>query len=415
LRIAVYYNVGWGGGRRWLYECVSRLANVHDIDLYSIDRNSIGVQHPDVNELGQHAEVIPFDDLPRAPRPFRALNVPLLWADLVRFDRASRLVAERIDSRNYDLLFASIGGYTEAPLVLRHARTRSAYYCHEPMRNIYEPAIGRPYNENALTTVPRRLWNRAYWGGLIRAWDYEGTRKASLVIANSRYTAAYAQRVYHVTPQVNYPGVDINAFTPGDLQRERFVLMVGELIATKGVDHAIRAIATIPADRRPPIVLVCNRSFAPERAYVEAVARGCSVRLIIRERLPDAEVKRLFQTASALLYTPHREPFGLVALEAMASGTPVVAVAEAGPLETIVDGETGFLCAREPATLGAAVLRLMDDELLRARMSRAGREHVVANWTWDRSVAHLDELLRNLADTRRGAAPKDMGGLAAGG
>jgi glycosyltransferase involved in cell wall biosynthesis len=364
-----------------------------------------------VNELGQHAEIVQFDDLPRAGGPVRALNAPLLWVDLWRFDRTSRAVARRIDERGYDLLFASIGGYTEAPLVLRHAKTLSAYYCHEPMRNVYEPKVPRPYDTDPLKTIPRRVWNRAYWGGLIRSWDLEGTRNASLVIANSRYTSDYARRAYGVRSAVNYPGVDVEAFRPGDLNRERFVLMVGELIASKGVDWAVRAVASIPEDRRPPIVLVCNRSFAPERAYVESVARNAGVELIIRERVPDAEVKRLFQTASVLLYTPHREPFGLVALEAMASGTPVVAVREAGPIETVVDGETGFLCDREPAALGEAVLRVLDDELLRVRMSKAGREHAVAHWTWDRSVARLDEVLRGLVESHRQAtgAVKDGG------
>ncbi|MEX0749364.1 MAG: glycosyltransferase family 4 protein [Dehalococcoidia bacterium] len=419
LRIAVYYNVGWGGGRRWLYECVSRLAKLHDVDLYSIDRNSIGVQHPDVNELGQHAEIVTFSDLPRFPGVLRPLNVPLVWIDLWRFAQASRVVADRIDARKYDVLFASIGGYTEAPMVLRHTKTLSAYYCHEPMRNVYEPKVRRPYNSNSLTTLPRRLWNRAYWGGLIRRWDRQGTRGASLVIANSKYTADYANRAYAVSPEVNYPGVDVEAFRPAERPRERFVLMVGELVSSKGVDWAVRAIATIPAGHRPPIVLVCNRVYAPERHYVETIAKDCGVELIIRERVPDAEVKRLFQTASAMLYTPHLEPFGLVALEAMASGTPVVAVREAGPIETVVDGETGFLCERDPQQLGDAVLRLMDDELLRARMSKAGREHVMAHWTWERSVERLDGLLRALVERHRAdpgmSAKEGIGGIAAGG
>jgi len=61
----------------------------------------------------------------------------------------------------------------------------------------------------------------------------------------------------------------------------------------------------------------------------------------------------------------------------------------------------------------------MDDELLRARMSKAGREHVTQNWTWDRSVARLDELLRVLVERERAArdlsAKEEIGGVAAGG
>ncbi len=115
----------------------------------------------------------------------------------------------------------------------------------------------------------------------------------------------------------------------------------------------------------------------------------------------DVELKRLYQTASVLLYTPHIEPFGLAAIEAMASGTPVVAVREGGPAETVVDGVTGFLCDRDPQQLGEAVLRLLDDAELRERMGRAAREHTVQNWTWDRSVEQLQALLTNALERLR--------------
>jgi glycosyltransferase involved in cell wall biosynthesis len=241
-----------------------------------------------------------------------------------------------------------------------------------------------------------------YWRGLIRAWDRDGTRKSTLVIANSRYTADYAHRVYGVSAEVNYPGVDIEGFVPGSGERERFVLIVGELIANKGLDWAIRAVATIAEGERPPVVLVCNRTLASERTYVQRVARDSGVMLDVRERLPDTEVKRLYRTARVLLYTPHLEPFGLVALEAMASGTPVVAVREAGPIETVVDGKTGYLRDRDPVALGAAVRKLLGDDALWSEMSRAARDQVVANWTWERSVARLDELLRALAEPSAG-------------
>jgi spore coat protein SA len=84
----------------------------------------------------------------------------------------------------------------------------------------------------------------------------------------------------------------------------------------------------------------------------------------------------------------------------MASGTPVVAVREAGPCETVVDGETGFLRERDADALAEAVARLLEDEDLRERMGRAGREHAVRRWTWDRSVEQLDELLCEAAESR---------------
>src|SRR5262249_2075544 len=84
-------------------------------------------------------------------------------------------------------------------------------------------------------------------------------------------------------------------------------------------------------------------------------------------------------------------------VEAMASGTPAVAVREAGPIETIVDGETGYLCDRDPDQLGARVLQLLDDEALRERMGSAARAHVGRNFSWDRSVEQLQEMLTDTA------------------
>jgi glycosyltransferase involved in cell wall biosynthesis len=115
--------------------------------------------------------------------------------------------------------------------------------------------------------------------------------------------------------------------------------------------------------------------------------------------IADTELKRLLRTASVMLYTPHLEPFGLAAVEAMASGTPVVAVREAGPAETVVDGVTGFLRERNAPQLAEAVLRVLDDSVLREQMGRAAREHCVQNWTWDRAVEQLQVLLSEAAET----------------
>jgi len=388
-RIAVYYNVGWGGGRRWLYECVARLSSYHDLDLYCIDRAPDEPHYPDVTEFAEHAHTVPFADLPRRSGILKPLKGAQMWADLVRFDRASRDIARRIDGQGYDLMFASVGGYTEAPLPLRHAHTPSAYYCHEPMRLLYEPAVPRAYDRSPL----RRLWHRAFYGTLVRRWDRQGTRRAGLVITNSRYCRDYTRRSYGVDSVVNYPGVDTDAFRPGDGTREPFILTVGEQLATKGFDWAIRAVGAMPEALRLPLVWVGNRSQPQEEAYMRAVAAECGVTLDLRPRTPDPELKRLMQVASAFVFTPHLEPFGLAPVEAMASGTPVVAVREAGPAETVVDGETGFLRERDPAQLGEALARLVSDPPLRDRLGAAAREHVIANFTWDRSVSQLAGLL----------------------
>ena len=126
-----------------------------------------------------------------------------------------------------------------------------------------------------------------------------------------------------------------------------------------------------------------------------AAAQGVTLR--VEERVSDEELKRLYRTAGAFLYTPHREPLGLAALEAMASGTPVVAVREAGPAETVTDGVTGVLCERDAEALADAALRVLDDAALARRMGAAAREDILARWTSDRSAEQLAGLLSEQA------------------
>jgi glycosyltransferase involved in cell wall biosynthesis len=405
-RIAMCYNAGFGGGRRWLYEVTSRLDRYVDIDFYCINRTPSPVQFPDGTDIARRSTIRAVRDLPRIPgKPGRILNLPASWIDFLRFDRAASRLAREIDAKQYDLVFVSVGDYTYAPLILRHLRSTTAYYCHEPMRTAYEPDVDRPYMRirSGPTGLARRFWRwiNSDYAGLRKRWDAQAARNASVVIVNSHYTQDYARRAYAIDAIVNTPGVDVDAFAPGEAPRERFVLSgPGAIFRSKGYDWAIRSIAAIPAARRPALVIAGNTEFAPERAYLESLARQLDVTVDIRVGIADTELKRLLRTASVMLYTPHLEPFGLAAVEAMASGTPVVAVREAGPAETVVDGVTGFLRERDPAQLAEAVMRILDDEALRDQMGLAAREHCVRNWTWDRAVDQLQGLLMEAADTK---------------
>lgn len=405
-RIAIYYNVGFGGGRRWLFEVVTRLDRYHDIDLFCINRSSTGAQYPDGTDLAQRTDVRTLRDLPRIPgKAGRVLNLPASYADFMRFDRRARALAREIDDRGYDLVFASVGDYTYAPLILRHLRTPSAYYCHEPMRTVYEPDVPRPYMRTPPALAPlRAVWRHvsAGYAGLRKAWDAQAARRASIVFVNSEYTREYTRRAYGIESIVNHPGVDVEEFRPRGERPDDFVLSgPGTIIPSKGYDWAIRTIGAIPAERRPKLVIAGNDADPRERRYLETLAAAYAVDLEVRVAVPDEELKRLLRMARLMLYTPHLEPFGIASLEAMASGTPVVAVNEAGPRETIVDGLTGFLRERDPAALAAAVDVLLRDNGLRARMSAAARDRAVSRWTWDLAVGRLAPMLAEAAEQLR--------------
>ena len=112
----------------------------------------------------------------------------------------------------------------------------------------------------------------------------------------------------------------------------------------------------------------------------------------IMMQVSDEQLVNLYNRAKAVVYAPLLEPFGLVALEAMACGTPVIGVKEAGLRETVRSGETGILTERSETDFAQAVETLLSDERMLRSMSEQARTYVCRDWTWERST---DGLVRN--------------------
>jgi len=195
------------------------------------------------------------------------------------------------------------------------------------------------------------------------------------------------------------PGVDAQLFRPlaagetGTSSRPT-VVVAGRLEPLKGPDLAIEAVAAVPADLRPELVIAGGASteFAGYERELAALAdrSGLDVRFLgprTRQGLAS-----LLREARLVLVPSHSETYGLIALEAAASGVPVVAASSGGLRESVVDGVTGVvLDTRDPAVWGATVTRLLADRELWSRLARASRERAVEH-PWSLSAAELADV-----------------------
>jgi glycosyltransferase involved in cell wall biosynthesis len=111
----------------------------------------------------------------------------------------------------------------------------------------------------------------------------------------------------------------------------------------------------------------------------------------------DKELRHLYNGAAVFVFGARHEPFGLVVLEAMASGIPVVAVAEGGVPEIVEDGLTGRLVPRDEGAFANALDGLLRDQGLRHAMGRAARAAVEKWWDWDVATCRLEGHLSTLA------------------
>jgi len=112
---------------------------------------------------------------------------------------------------------------------------------------------------------------------------------------------------------------------------------------------------------------------------------------------PDDSVKTaLLHGADVLVYTPDREHFGIVPLEAMYCRLPVVAVASGGPLETVEDGRTGFLCKQTAEDFAAKMVYFFENRERAVEMGRRGRQRVTDNFSFNAFCVQLDGLVSSL-------------------
>jgi glycosyltransferase involved in cell wall biosynthesis len=191
-------------------------------------------------------------------------------------------------------------------------------------------------------------------------------------------------------------GVDIDLFHPegpkeprGPLHR---IVSVGRFVPRKGFDVVIRALPGIP---NAELVIVGGPNKAglnndPEARRLRELARqlGVDNRVKLYGAVARSDMPAILRSADVVACTPWYEPFGIVPLEAMACGVPVVASAVGGLLDTVVHDVTGRLVTpKRPDRVAEAINDLLRDEFLRRSLGAAGRDRARSRYTWDRIAA----------------------------
>lgn len=207
-------------------------------------------------------------------------------------------------------------------------------------------------------------------------------------------------------------GVDLDHFTPTGPRAAREgqyrILSLGRLVERKGVETTVRALPEVP-DAELVIAGGGDAVADAELARLAALARACGVRKRVRlaGQIARADVPALLRSADVVVSVPWYEPFGMVPLEAMACGVPVVASAVGGHLDTVLDGRTGALVApRDPAALAGRLRELLADPGRLAAIGSAAAARARSRYGWDRIAAETELLYRRvLAGTATVTAP----------
>jgi glycosyltransferase involved in cell wall biosynthesis len=211
-------------------------------------------------------------------------------------------------------------------------------------------------------------------------------------------------------------GVDTELFTPlghsvGGRSRRHRVVTLGRLVPRKGYDTVVTALVGVPDTEL--LIAGGTRAPEPERDRLQHLAAeiGVADRVRFLPQVPHPEVPALLRSADVVVTTPWYEPFGIVPVEAMACGRPVVGSAVGGLLDTVAPGRTGVLVPpRDPDALATALLDLLNRPAERDRLGANGVRRVARHYTWPRVAVNTVEAYRATLRTAAGAAPMAVGG-----
>lgn len=298
---------------------------------------------------------------------------------------------------------------------------------------------GMPHVLSAHSLEPLRPWKAEQLGGGYRLSSfaertaYEGAAGIIAVSAGMRedilrsYPAVDPARVHVV-----HNGIDVEAWAanPDTSALERLgidpqaptIVFVGRITRQKGLPYFLRAVRELPEGVQ---VVLC--AGAPDTPEIAAEVSGLVAELqatrsgvhLISEMLPRHELTQILTHATTFVCPSVYEPLGIVNLEAMACGTPVVASATGGIPEVVVDGETGFLVELDQlddgtgtptdpdrfiADMAAALTDMVSDPERAAAMGRASRERAAEHFSWESIGERTLEVYRSVIEQREAAA-----------
>lgn len=367
MRVAIihYWLVGMRGGEK-VVEALCEMYPQADIFTH------VYVPEMVSDRIRQHRIIPTFiNSMPRAARMYKTY-LPLM-----------PLALEQLDLRGYDLIISSESGPSKG--IVAPPEAVHVCYCHTPMRYIWN--MYHDYRQNAGWIARLMMPPLAHY---LRMWDVSSAVRVDSFIANSATVAGRIRRYYGMDSVVIHPPVDTDAFSSAPRSEiGDYYLMVGELVSYKRPDLAVR----VCNELNLPLIVIGGGEMLDE------IRRLAGPTVTVLGSQPFDVLKQHYARCRALIF-PGEEDFGMVPVEAMASGRPVIAYGRGGAIETVAGDLTGvFFQEQTVEDLSSAIRRLseieLDPEKITAHAKQFGRDQF-----FERMRAHIDGLLAAKRGTR---------------
>ncbi len=253
-------------------------------------------------------------------------NLPFAERHFRKYLALFPLAIEQHDLSAYDVVFSD--SHAVAKGVLTKSTQLHICYCHSPMRYAWD-LYHQYLQESGLNKGFAGMMVKLFLHRL-RVWDYTTANRVDFFLANSEYTARRIKKVYQKDATVIYPPVDVENFSCG-INKDGYYITASRLVPYKKVDLLVDSFSAMP-ERKLVVV--------GEGPEMQKIKNKATKNIEILGYQNDVSLRELLKNARAFLFAAE-EDFGIVVVEALASGTPVIAFNKGGAGETVHDGING--------------------------------------------------------------------------
>jgi glycosyltransferase involved in cell wall biosynthesis len=359
MKVAIvhYWLVGMRGGEK-VVEALCEMYPQADIFTH------VYVPEMVSEKIRQH-KVIPtfINALPRAPKMYKTY-LPLM-----------PLALEQLDLRDYDLVISSESGPAKG--IIAPAEALHVCYCHTPMRYIWN--MYHDYRDG--TGRLKRLMMPPL-SHYLRMWDVTSAARVDSFVANSTTVAKRIRRYYGANSVVIHPPVDTGSFSIAPASElADYYLLAGELVSYKRPDLAVRAFN----DMKLKLVVIGGGEM------LEEIRRLAGPTVSVLGSQPFGVLREHYSRCRALIF-PGEEDYGMVPVEAMASGRPVIAFGRGGAVETVAPGISGIFFKEQTVDAIIAAVRSLNNFDIDSASIAKHAQQFSRNHFLEKMQAHIDRL-----------------------
>ena len=313
-------------------------------------------------------------------------NTISYWANYLRIYKR---VEKIIDDIHPDIIFPQVfpANYWGFLYKKHKPEIPCIWYVHDPSVFIHD----RRWIDGLPN--PMRFFARAS-NPLMKVIDTNLVSHADYALVNSKYTAEQYREIYGVLEtEIVYPGVDISEFPAHPIEKDDYILCVSRLTKFKQIDLVLDALSLLEQKGISKKLVIVGDGEEKENLMKQCQKLGLVDTVTFTGKVNRDLLISYYARAQCVVFPSVGEPFGIVPIEAQAAWTPVIATKSGGPMESVVDGETGFLV--EPNSVNALAEKILyfdQNKQVAKSMGITGRKNVETMFSWEKATEQLLEV-----------------------